>query len=66
MRKHWREQHHWVAPANRSGRRKPPGPSVAEQHFQQSTRVVQCQRAFVQGLGSHYIRVQTLGVKGCS
>jgi hypothetical protein len=59
MRKHWREQHAWVAPGNRSGRRKPQGPSAAEQQIQQFTRVIRCQRAFTQGPGSHYIRVQT-------
>jgi hypothetical protein len=63
IRKHWREKHAWVAPAYYSGRRRQQGLSAAEQQIQQFTRVVRCQRAFIQGPGSHYIRVRTLGVE---
>jgi hypothetical protein len=63
MRKHWREQHAWIAPINRGGGRKPPGPSAAEQQVQQFTQRVKCQRAFTQGIGSHYIRVRMVGAE---
>ncbi|OQD83393.1 hypothetical protein PENANT_c017G09074, partial [Penicillium antarcticum] len=56
IRQHWRDQHSWTAPINYGGGRKPPGPSAAEQQIQQFTLTVQCQRAFAQGPGSHYIR----------
>ncbi|KAJ5861944.1 uncharacterized protein N7529_009254 [Penicillium soppii] len=62
MRNHWRDQHSWVAPIHRGGRRRQQNSSVAEQQVQQFTRIVRCQRAFNHGLGSYYIRVQTLGV----
>src|SRR4051812_1523475 len=63
MRQHWRDQHSWVAPTNRGGGRRPQGLSAAEQQIQQFTRIVRCQRAFIQGPGSHYIRVRTLGAE---
>ncbi|KAJ5751463.1 uncharacterized protein N7511_008428 [Penicillium nucicola] len=63
MRKHWREHHAWVAPANHGGRPKQPDLSAAEQQIRQFTQVVRCQRAFGQGPGSHYIRVRTVGAE---
>ncbi|KAJ5863522.1 uncharacterized protein N7529_001349 [Penicillium soppii] len=63
MRVHWRDHHSWVAPTNRGGRRRQHTSSAAEQQIQQFTRIVRCQRAFNHGLGSHYIRVQTLGAE---
>ena len=37
------------------------GLSEAEQQIQQFTRVIRYQRAFPVRIGSHYIRVRTLG-----
>ncbi|KAJ5860055.1 uncharacterized protein N7529_007365 [Penicillium soppii] len=63
IQQHWRDQHGWIAPPNRGGSRRQQGLSAAERHIQQFTRIVRCQRAFTQGPGSHYIRVQTLGAE---
>ncbi|KAJ5875768.1 uncharacterized protein N7529_001352 [Penicillium soppii] len=53
IRQHWRDHHSWVAPINRGGRRRQHTSSAAEQQIQQFTRIVRCQRAFPQRLGSH-------------
>jgi hypothetical protein len=63
MRYHWRRCHGWVAPTNLGGRRRTQGLPVAEQQIQQFTRIVRCQRAFPSRIGSHYIRVSTLGAE---
>jgi hypothetical protein len=61
LRYHWRKCHAWVALVNYGGRRRQQGLSAAEQQIQQFTRVIRCQRAFPSRIGSHYIRVSTLG-----
>ena len=59
--KHWRTEHQWSAPRG-PGYARHQERSAAKQDFMQATKVVSCQRAFMQGAGSHYIHVECPGL----
>jgi len=52
MRNHWHADHQWVSQNVRRNRQQ------AQREIIQATRVISCQRAFIQGPGSHYIYVR--------